>query len=443
VNAPSANSNGQRRVRQPSRARQLDEALSQAAEGDEGVRALALATALLTDAVRERASDIHLDPTEEGYDIRLRIDGALIDTIRLSKEHGLPLLRALKTNADLDPGFTLRPQDGRATLHVAGEDISVRVATGPGVRGEKLALRLLPHHFSRPLLDQIGLSTPDHAALIRALNDVRGMILISGPTGAGKTTTLYALVHELTALGRSVVSVEDPVEYELENVTQLQVNERQGLTYAEGVKGLLRLDPDILMMGEMRDAISARAALHAADSGHVVLSSLHARDAAGTISVLRHLGLTDHEIAASLDLLVAQRLVRRLCFACRRPEAPTPDEVRWLQMCRQPVPDKTWHAVGCPKCGGSGYSGRIGVFEIHRLTEKDAELILAHTDEYTLRKHLRGRGSLSMVQDDLSKVAEGLTTIAEFQSVGGMGFYADGISSAAWEAREKIQGEAR
>ena len=435
MNSPSSNLNGHRRVRQPSRARQLDEALARVASGDEAIHALGLATALLTDAVRENASDIHLDPGDDGYDLRFRIDGALVDTLRLSRTHGLPLLRALKTHAELDPAFALRPQDGRASLRVAGDEVSVRVATGPGVRGEKLALRLLPHALTRPPLDQLGLSTPDYAALTGAMHDVRGMILISGPTGSGKTTTLYALVREFARSGRSIVSIEDPVEYVLDDVTQLQVNERQGLTYAEGVKGLLRLDPDVLMMGEMRDPVSARAALDAADSGHVFLSTLHARDAAGTISVLRHFGLSDHEIAATLDLLVAQRLVRRLCFACRRPEPPTPDEARWLQMCRQPVPDKTWHAVGCPKCGRSGYTGRIGVFEIHRLTESDADLIVSHADEHTLRRHLRGRGALSMVEDDLQKVAEGVTTIAEFQSVGGMGFFArDGASNRDGDA---------
>jgi general secretion pathway protein E len=420
----SSSLNGHPRFRQPSRARQLGAALARMASADEAIHALELVDALLTDAVRENASDIHLDPGDDGYDLRFRIDGALVDTLRLPRAHGLPLLRALKTHADLDPAFTMRPQDGRAALQVAGGEVSVRVATGPGVRGEKLALRLLPHALTRPPLDQLGLSTPDYAALTRALHDVRGMILISGPTGSGKTTTLYALVREFARAGRSIVSIEDPVEYVLDDVTQLQVNERQGLTYAEGVKGLLRLDPDILMMGEMRDAVSARAALDAADSGHVFLSTLHARDAAGTISVLRHFGLLDHEIAASLDLLVAQRLVRRLCFACRRPEPLTSDEAQWLQMCQQPVPDKTWHAVGCPKCGGSGYTGRIGVFEIHRLTESAADLILSHADEHTLRRHLRGQGAISMVEDDLQKVVEGLTTIEEFQSVGGMGFFA-------------------
>lgn len=411
-----------RRLYQPQRARLLSEQLSRSG-ADEPAHTSSLATALLEDAVREKASDVHLDREEDGYAVRFRIDGVLVDSVRLPEAVGLRVLRAFKAHAELDPACALRPQDGRAALPIAGGQVSVRIATGPGVRGEKLALRLLPHKLTRPPLDQIGLSITDHEALQRALQDVRGMILISGPTGSGKTTTLYALVRELVRAGSSVVSIEDPVESVLDGVTQLQVNERQGLTYAEGVRGLLRLDPDVIVLGEMRDSISARAALHATDSGHVFLSTLHARDAAGTISVLRHFGLADHEIAASVDLLVAQRLVRRLCTGCRRPEAPTPNEANWLRACGHPVPDKTWRAVGCERCGRTGYSGRIGVFEIRRLTEEDADLIIAHADEHTLRRHLRARGTLSMLDDDLHKVAEGQTSIAEFQTVGGIGFY--------------------
>ncbi len=421
---PPSNADGARRPRQPARARRFAEALAQPPAEDLGERMGALAAALLEDAVRENASDIHLDPLVDGYEVRFRVDGALVDTLQLPPDAGLHLVRYFKAHADLDPAFELRPQDGRAALTVAGGKVSVRVATGPGVRGEKLALRLLPHALTRPPLDQLGLSTVDFGTLTRALHDVRGMILVSGPTGSGKTTTLYALVRELARVGRSIVSIEDPVEYVLDGVTQLQVNDRQGLSYAEGVKGLLRLDPDVIVLGEMRDAPSARAALDASDSGHVFLSTLHARDAAGTISVLRHFGLADHEIAASVDLLVAQRLVRRLCAACRRLEPPTPDEARWLRLCGSEVPEQTWHAVGCPACGESGYRGRTGIFEIHRLREADADLILAHSDEHTLRRHLRRLGALSLLEDDLQKAADGITSIAEFQAVGGMGFFA-------------------
>ena len=282
MKTPSSTPDAPRRLPQPAWARRLGEVLAQASTGDTGGRTRALAAALLEDARRENASDIHLDPVAEGCEVRCRIDGALVDTLLLPPAPGLHLLRFFKTHADLDPAFALRPQDGRAALPVEGGEVSVRVATGPGVRGEKLALRLLPHALTRPPLDQLGLSAPDYETLTHALHDVRGMILVSGPTGSGKTTTLYALARELARAGRSIMTIEDPVEYVLDDVTQLQVNERQGLTYSEGVKGLLRLDPDALVLGEMRDAgdagssslaPSAGAAAATADAPQIELSA--------------------------------------------------------------------------------------------------------------------------------------------------------------------------
>jgi general secretion pathway protein E len=412
------------RIRLPQLSRLLRKLLDEPAGDDATARNRALTSAMLEDALRENASDIHLDPIGGGYQLRFRIDGALVDTVLLETEQGRHVLRSFKSHADLEPAYALRPQDGRAEFQVGSRVVAVRVATTPSVLGEKLALRLLPTEFARLRLDQLGLSAADHQQLTRALRDARGMILVSGPTGAGKTTTLYALLHTLKDSNRAIVTIEDPVEYVIEGITQIQVNEKQGLTFAEGVRGLLRLDPDIILMGEMRDALSARAALDAADSGHVFLSTLHARDAAGTITALRNFGLADHEIAATVDLIVAQRLVRRLCPACRKQEPPTPDEIAWLKFYGQAVPKQTWHAVGCAQCGQSGYRGRIGIFEVHRLREEDADLILNHADEHTLRRRLRRFGTLSLLEDDLLKVADGTTSLAEIQSLGGLDFYA-------------------
>jgi type II secretory ATPase GspE/PulE/Tfp pilus assembly ATPase PilB-like protein len=344
--------------------------------------------------------------------------------VLLEAEQGRHVLRSFKSHADLEPAYALRPQDGRAEFQVGDRVVAVRVATAPSVLGEKLALRLLPTELARLGLDQLGLSAADYQQLTRALRDARGMILVSGPTGAGKTTTLYALLHTLKESNRAIVTIEDPVEYVIEGITQIQVNEKQGLTFAEGVKGLLRLDPDIILMGEMRDHVSARAALDAADSGHSFLSTLHARDVAGTITALRNFGLADHEIAATVDLIAAQRLVRRLCSTCRRQEPPTADEIDWLKFYSQPVPKQTWHAVGCAQCGQSGYRGRIGIFEVHRLREEDSDLILNHADEHTLRWRLRKFGTISLLEDDLIKVADGATSLAEIRSIGGLDFYA-------------------
>ncbi len=418
------------RLRQPQLSRLLKKLIEEPS-GAGDTRTTALVGAILDDAVRENASDIHLDPVEGGYLLRLRIDGALVDTVLLRLEPGQHVLRAFKTRAELDSAYALLPQDGRAEFQVGNRAVAVRVATAPTVLGEKLALRLLPTELARLQLDQLGLSSSDYETLHRAIHDARGMILVSGPTGSGKTTTLYALLHELKQTNGSIVTIEDPVEYVIEGITQIQVNEKQGLTFAQGVKGLLRLDPDIILMGEMRDPVSARAALDAADSGHVFLSTLHARDAAGTITAMRNFGLDDHEIAAALDLVVAQRLVRRLCPACRKQEPLTEAETSWLKTQGQPMPKLTWHAVGCAQCGHSGYRGRVGIFEVYRLREEDADLILRHTDEHTLRRHIRRHGTLSLLEDDLGKVAEGITTFAEIQSLGGFGFYTPHATKAS------------
>ncbi len=416
----AANSPGSR-PRNPSR---LEEVLRTPAETEGDLAHRPVVEALLQDAIEENVSDIHLDPVRDGYQLRFRIDGSLVDIRRLAAADGQRLVRACKGHADLDPAFSLRPQDGRAQFQIGERSLALRVATAPSVLGEKLTMRLLPLDLNRLRLAELGLSGEDFEQVSRAMHDIHGMILMSGPTGSGKTSTAYALLLELQRANRSFVTVEDPVEYILEGITQIQVNEKAGLTFDQAVKGLLRLDPDVIMMGEMRDAVSARAALDAADSGHVFLSTLHARDAVGTITAMRNFGLHDHEIAAAVDMILAQRLVRRLCTDCRRLEEPTASEAGWLRYFNQPVPERTWRAVGCPLCGGSGYRGRIGVFEVWRLREDDTDLILKHADELALRKHLRGRGALSLVEDDLRKVAEGVTSLAEFQTIGGFGFYA-------------------
>jgi general secretion pathway protein E len=392
-------------------------------EGGEAGHAPSPIPALLEDAQRENVSDIHLDPVRDGYLLRFRRDGSLMEIALLDHDLGLHLLRSFKSQADLDPGFELRPQSGRARFSVAGKPVSVRVATAPGVHGEKLALRLPTLEAAGLTLNQLGLSPHDHESILSHIHDVRGMILVSGPTGAGKTTTLYALLKELQQSNRSIVSIEDPVEYAIDGVTQIQIHEKQGVTFAEGVTGLLRLDPDIVVVGEIRDHASARAALEVAQAGHACLSTLHARDAAATVSVLRNFGYADHDIASIVDLIVSQRLVRRLCESCRHQESTSAEEKQALIMWGQPVPSQCWHSVGCEDCSGSGYRGRLGVFEVHRLREEDADLIQAHADERTLRQHLKRYGGKSLLEDLLLKALEGTTSISEVQAVRGFGFY--------------------
>jgi type II secretory ATPase GspE/PulE/Tfp pilus assembly ATPase PilB-like protein len=325
--------------------------------------------------------------------------------------------------AELDPAAGFTPTDGRAEFASGEAGVNVRLALAPTVQGENMTLRLLRAERERMDLDAVGLSAPDLKAIRRAMGDSEGMLLVSGPTGSGKTTTLYALLAEFRALGCGVVSIEDPVECVLDGVAQIEINERVGLTFHEGVKGVLRLDPDVIAMGEMRDPNSAKAAVDAADSGHVVVSSLHARDAVGTITSLRNFGLRDHEISASLDMVVAQRLVRRLCVQCRQRGAPSEDDAEWLRFFGQPVPESAWRAPGCAACNMTGYKGRVGVFEVWRLVETDADLILRGADEHAIRRLVRKEGTLSMLDDDLLKVSDGVTSLEEIRRLGGLGFY--------------------
>ena len=380
--------------------------------------------AILQYALRERASDIHLDPAGDGdCAVRFRIDGALQEGPRLEGEVGAHVRRALKSNAGLDPGLATGPQDGRGDFDVGGRRVSVRVAACPTIAGEKLAIRILVEGPARLRLTEIGLRGRDQATIEEAIRDATGMIVASGPTGCGKTTTLYALLEEMAGQNRVVITIEDPVEYPLRGVSQIQVNERQGLDFAAGVKGLLRLDPDVIFMGEMREPSAARAAMDAAHSGHVFLTSLHARDAAGTVTALRNFGVADADLAALLDLVVAQRLVRRLCKGCRQHQKPSHDESAWLRRLGVAVPDRLWHPKGCPECGGSGYRGRIGIFEVWRLQEDDTDLLVRHVDEATLRRHLRGRGQTSLLDDTVAKVLDGTTSLAELRAGGGFGFF--------------------
>jgi general secretion pathway protein E len=247
------------------------------------------------------------------------------------------------------------------------------------------------------------------------LDNVNGLFLAAGPTGCGKTTTVYSVLHELKFTDSTVVSIEDPVEYEVSGITQVQLGERHHLSFAEGVKAMLRLDPDFLMVGEIRDSASAHGAVDAAISGRVLLSTVHTRDAVGVVSALRNWGLPDHQIAESLAVVVAQRLVRQLCRDCRKLNVPTDRDLHWPHCLQLPVPKFFWSAAGCPKCGGLGYFGRTGIFELWRLQEMDYRLILEHCDEHSLRSHFHSEHGEGLLLDGLAKVADGVTSLSELR----------------------------
>jgi len=381
------------------------------------------AEALLHDAYRERASDIHLDPDSSGLRVRFRVDGVVLDAAIIARKEGRRLVNQLKGMAKVDPVAMFVPEEARFDFCIDGRTIDFRVELAPCLNGDKITVRVLEPRRVQQRIHQLGLAKPQLLRIENWLGNVNGMFLVAGPTGSGKTTTLYALLHEFRLLERSVITVEDPVECQINGVTQIQVNESRGLTFSEGIKAMLRLDPDYMLVGEVRDAASARAALDAAVTGRTLMSTLHSRDAVSAVTVLRNFGLTDHEIASVLSMMVTQRLVRKLCPACRCEERPTDLERRWLEAAGVPPLDRVWHSVGCDACRGLGFIGRTGVFEVWPLEEDDHALILEHTGENVLRDHLGSRGHRFLLTDALEKVEAGVTSLSELRTMGGFGWF--------------------
>jgi general secretion pathway protein E len=379
------------------------------------------AETLMSDAADARATDVHLDPAEDGYRIRFRVDGELVDITEVDRGLGIRIVNQLRAMARLDPVRATYPESGRFSYMLDEQELDVRVTEAPCICGDKLSVRLLTPARVVTDIEDLGLDESGVRYLRDWLETIGGMLLTAGPTGSGKTTTLYALLHRLKMTEAEVVTLEQPVEYGISGINQIPVNPAQGLDFAAGAKGMLRLDPDYLVIGELRDQDSAEAAVNAAAGGRATMASLHARDAADTVTVLRNFGMDDFEIASNLDLVVAQRLIRRLCADCREPAQPTARDRAWLASQDFEVPEQVYQGIGCDACGGLGFRGRIGLFEIWRPTDDDYEAIVRHRPTHELRQGLAERDHRFLLDDGMAKVRDGLIGIADLRRLGALG----------------------
>ncbi|TQL04221.1 type IV pilus assembly protein PilB [Cellulomonas sp. SLBN-39] len=374
---------------------------------------------LVTQAITDRASDIHIEPTEHDLRVRYRIDGVLHETQRSPKNIQGGVISRVKIMSDIDIAEKRKPQDGRMSVVHNGRKIDLRVATLPTVWGEKIVMRILDN--STASLDLRDLSFLDHnyTTYREAYTKPYGMILVTGPTGSGKSTTLYATLNAVSKPEINVITVEDPVEYRLPGINQVQVNPKAGLTFAGALRSILRSDPDVVLLGEIRDHETAQIAVEAALTGHLVLSTLHTNDAPSAVTRLTEMGIEPFLVGSALDAVVAQRLARRLCGKCKEPYTPTPHELeaaRFPWMPGEPVPE-LFRPAGCATCSRTGYRGRLALHEVMRVTEEIERHAVAHSSAADISATAVKQGMITLREDGWYKVAAGDTSIEEILRV--------------------------
>ncbi len=369
---------------------------------------------LISRAAEARASDIHIEPTEDGLRVRFRIDGALHDEPGLPVPFKSALVSRIKVMAGLNIAERRLPQDGRLRLAVRGHEIDLRVATSPAIHGESVVLRLLDRSNLSLDFDALGFDGPTRVRYEQALRQPHGVVLVTGPTGSGKTTTLYASLALLNAPDRKILTIEDPIEYRLAGVNQTQVNPQIGLDFAAALRSFLRQDPDVIMVGEIRDLETAQIAVQAALTGHMLLATIHTNNAASTVTRLVDMGVEPFLITTTLNAVLAQRLVRRLCPHCVETYAPSDVFLASLGMPKEaPRPGRLFRPVGCPACDQSGYRGRLALLELLTMSETIAGLVLDRADARAMHRAAVAGGMRPMFEDGLLKAGEGRTSIEE------------------------------
>jgi general secretion pathway protein E len=370
--------------------------------------------ALLTQAVREGASDVHIEPYERHSVVRLRRDGVLRDIAQPHRGLHAAMASRIKIMADLDIAEKRLPQDGRIGLKLAGRHVDVRVSTLPTTHGERLVLRLLDKGAAQLGLHSLGMAPDTQQRFASLLTQPHGIILVTGPTGSGKTTTLYAAIQSMDAAQLNIVTVEDPVEFDLPGVGQIHANPRIGLTFANALRAILRQDPDVIMIGEIRDLETAQIAVQASLTGHLVLATLHTNDAPAAVTRLIDMGVEPFLLASTLRGVLAQRLVRRLCTACRHERDTTASEKALLG---EQCPDTLWAPARCAECGHTGYAGRSGIYELLVVDEAIARMVHDGAEEAQLRQRIRNAHARSLREDGLRHLAHGTTSVEELVRV--------------------------
>jgi len=367
---------------------------------------------IIQTAVKEGASDIHIEPAEKRVKIRFRIDGNLFEMMTRPASMAAAITSRLKIMANLDISERRIPQDGRIRCTVQGRKLDLRVSTLPNSCGEKTVMRILDTRSINVQLEDLGFDDNTLTIWRRAIDEPHGIVLVTGPTGSGKTTTLYSSLKQLDKTSMNISTVEDPVEYHLDGITQTQMHEKIGMTFAKALKALLRQDPDVIMLGEIRDAETAHTAVQAALTGHLVLSTLHTNDAPGSITRLINIGLEPFLIGAALRAVLAQRLLRRLCPQCKKKEAPSEERAEFLQMLGMD-PANVWVHQGCEKCRSRGYSGRLGIYELLSIDDQLRDIIARNPNVAEFKRICIERGMTTLRQDGLSKAGQGLTSVEE------------------------------
>jgi len=369
---------------------------------------------VLFQAVQDRASDIHFEPFEDEFKIRYRVDGALYEMSPPPKHLALPVTSRLKVMANLNISERRLPQDGRISINLAGKQIDLRISTLPTQFGESVVLRVLDRSAVNLELESLGL--PKHVLeyTVEAINQPNGIFVVTGPTGCGKTTTLYSCLRKINTPDAKLLTAEDPVEFDIEGIMQVAINEASGMTFMKALRSFLRQDPDIIMLGEMRDLETSQIAIQASLTGHLVLSTLHTNDAPGAVTRLVDMGVEPFLISSSLMAVLAQRLVRTVCKKCRTPFEPTENQLSLLNLSPHDIGDKVfYYGRGCPACNDTGYKGRKGIFELLQITDPIRTLINDRAPTIVIRQKAVEQGMITLREDGLRGIFEGETTIEE------------------------------